>query len=119
MNISGTFSQREFTAALRHLKSGKATGPDFFLELVIFAGATLKLWLLNFVSSCSRQLEILKIWRRALVMAIPKSMKPVGDPKSYRSISVLCVPYKILKRLIYPRVEPIINPLLPKKHVGF
>ena len=53
------------------------------------------------------------------MVAIPKPGKPVGDPKSYRPISLLCVPYKILERLIYARVEPIINPLLPKEQAGF
>ena len=46
-------------------------------------------------------------------------MKPVGDPKIYRPISLLCVPYKILERLIYVRVEPLIDPLLPKEQAGF
>ena len=52
-------------------------------------------------------------------MAIPKPKRPVEDPKSYRSISLLCVLYKILKRLIYARVEPIVDPLLPRKQAGF
>ena len=46
-------------------------------------------------------------------------MKPVGNPKSYRPISLLCVPYKILERLIYARVEPLIDPLLPKEQAWF
>ena len=66
-----------------------------------------------------RRLKIPKIWRRALVVAIPKPTKPVGNPKSYRPISLLCVPYKILERLIYARVEPLIDPLLPKEQAGF
>ena len=49
----------------------------------------------------------------------PKPGKPVGDPKSYRPISLLCVHYKILERLIYARVEPLIDPLLPKEQAGF
>ena len=53
------------------------------------------------------------------MVAIPKPGKPVGDPKSYRPISLLCVPYKILERLIYARVEPLIDPLLPKEQAGF
>ena len=52
-------------------------------------------------------------------MAIPKPKKPVEDPKSYRPISLLCVPYKILERLIHARVEPIVDPLLPREQAGF
>ena len=120
VNISETFSQREFAAALQHLKPGKAPGPDsIFPELIIHAGAALKSWLRDFISSCLRRLKIPKIWRRALVVAIPKPGKPVGDPKSYRPISLLCVLYKILERLIYARIEPLIDALLPKKQAGF
>jgi len=35
-----------------------------------------------------------------------------------RAISLLCDPFKILERLIYARVEPIINPLLTQEQVG-
>ena len=120
VNISDNFSQREFTFALQHLKPGKAPGHDsIFSEIVIHAGAALKSWLRDFLSSCLRRLKILKIWRRTLVVAIPKPIKPVGDPKSYRPISLLSVPYKILKRLIYARVEPLIDPLLPREQAGF
>ena len=120
VNISDNFSQREFTAALQHLKPGKASGPDSICpELILHAGAALKSWLRDFISSCLRRLKIPKIWKRALVVAIPKPAKPVGDPKSYRLISLLCVPYKILERLIYARVEPLIDPLLPKEQDGF
>ena len=101
VNISDNFSQREFTTALQHLKPGKAPGPDSICsELTLHYRAALKSWLCDFFSSCLRRLKIPKIWRRALVVAIPKPAKPVGDPKSYRPISLLCVPYKILKRLI-------------------
>ena len=120
VNISDSFLQREFAAALQHLKPGKAPGPDFICpELILHAGAALKSWLRDFLSSCLRRLKILKIWRRALVVAIPKPGKPVRDPKSYRPISLLCVPYKILEKLIYARVEPLIDPLFPKEQAGF
>ena len=38
-----------------------------------------------------RQLKIPKIFRRVLVVAIPKPEKPLEDSKSYRRISLLCV----------------------------
>ena len=92
---------------------------SIFPEIIIHAEDALKSWLRDFLSSCLRRLHISKIWRRALIDAIPKPTKPVGDPKSYRPISLLCVPYKILERLIYARVEPLISPLLPKEQAGF
>ena len=55
VNISENFSQREFTAALQHLKPGKALGPDSICsELILHAGAALKSWLRDFLSSCLR-----------------------------------------------------------------
>ena len=118
VNISDNFSQREFAAALQHLKPGKASGPDsIWPELILHAGAALKSWLRDFLSFCLRRLKIFKIWRRALAVAIPKPMKPVGDPKSYRRISLLCVSIKVLERLIYGRVEPF--PLPPREQAGF
>ena len=120
VNISDNFSQREFTAALQHLKPGKALGPDSLCpELILHARAALKSWLHDFFSSCLCRLKIPKIWRRVLLVAIPKPEKPMGDPKSYQPIYLLCVPYKILKRLIYARIEPLINSLLPKEQDGF
>ena len=82
VNISNNFSQREFTAALQHLKPGKAPGPDSICpELILHAGAALKSWLRDFLSFCLRRLKIPKIWRRAVVVAIPKPGKPVGTQK--------------------------------------
>ena len=120
MNISEDFSPRKFAVDLHHLKLGQAPGPDSIcLEFLIHAGPGLKFWQCGFLSSCLRQLKIPKVWRRALIVAIPKPSKPVEDPKSYHAISLLCVPYKILERLIYNCVEPVVDPLLPKEQAGF
>ena len=120
VNISESFTSQEFAAALKHLKPGKAPGPDSICpEPITHAGAALKSWLCGFLSSCLRHLKTPKVWRRALVVAIPKPQKPVEDLKSYRPISFVCVPYKILERLIHARVEPIVDPLLPRQQAGF
>ena len=55
----------------------------------------------------------------AAIVVIPKPAKPMGDPKSYWSLSLLCVPYKICKRLIYACIKPLVDPLLPKEQAGF
>ena len=83
------------------------------------SGAAPKSWFCGFFSSCLRRLKIPKIWRRALVVAIPKPKKPEKDPKSYRLISLLCDPYKILDRFIHTRVEPIIYPQLSREQARF
>ena len=103
------FSQREFTAALQHLKLGKALGPvSICPELPWSPG-----YVTSFLSASANS----KFLRRALLVTILKLMKSVGVPKSYRPISLLCV--KILKRLIYACVTPIIDPLLHKEQAGF
>ena len=120
MSISGDFSPREFAATLRHLKPGKAPDPNSICpEIYIHSSPDLKSWLLDFFSSCLRRLKVLKFWRRELVVAIPKLSKPEEDPKSYRRFFLFGIPYKTLERLIYNCVEPIVEPLLPKKQAGF
>ena len=54
-----------------------------------------------------------------MVVAIPKPKRPVEDPKSHHPISLLCVPYKILKRLIHAGVGLIVDPLLSREQAGF
>ena len=81
VNTVDTFSQRVFTASLQHLKPSKAPGPDSIcLDFILHAPciAALKLWLHNFLSFCLRRLKITKIWKKALVVAIPKPIKPMG-----------------------------------------
>jgi len=119
-SISERFRPEELAAVLRRLKPGKSPVLDsIFPESILRAGSALKSWFCDFLSSCMCQLKIPEIWRRALIVAISKPEKPLRNPKSYRPISLLCVPFKILERLIYARVDPIIDPLLPREQAGF
>ena len=69
--------------------------------------------------SCFRRSKLPKTWRRATVVALPKPNKPAQDPKSYRPISLLCVPFKILEKLIHSRIDPVVDPQLPREQAGF
>ena len=116
-SISEPFRPEEFAAAFSRLKPRKSPGLDsIFPEFILHAGSALKYWFCNFLNSCMRQLKIPKIWRRALVVAIPEPEKPLGDSKSYHPISLLCVLIKILERLVSARVETITN---PQEQAGF
>ena len=120
VNISGNFTSREFTVAFQYLKPGKALGSDSIcLELILHAGSALKSCICCFLTSCVSRLKTPKICRRAPLVAIPKPKKPEENPKSYRPISLLCVPYKILERLIHTRVKPIADPQVPREQGGF
>ena len=118
--ISGDFSSEEFAMPFSLLKSGTASRPDSICpELIIHAGAALKSWLNKLWSFCMRQFKLPKIWRRALVFATSKPNRPRADLNGYKPISLLCIPHEIWKRLIYARVESIIDPLLPREQDGF
>ena len=118
--ITQDFTPEKFACALLRIPSGKAPGSDSVCpELILHAGNNLKTWLNKFLSSCMRHFKIPKIWRRATVIAITNPSKPLHEPRSYRPISLLCIPFKILERLIYARVEPVIDPLLPHEQAGF
>ena len=119
-SLTREFSPADFATALQKLKSGKAPGPDQICpELILHAGPTIKSWLSKFLSFCLGQLRIPKVRRRSLVIAIPKPNKPLDDAKSYSPIFLLCISYKIFERLIYSRIKPIIDPLLPREQAGF
>ena len=78
VNIFESFTSQECAAALKHLKPGKSPSLDSICpELTTHDGAALKSWLCGFLFSCLRHLKIPKVWRRALVVAIPKPKKPV------------------------------------------
>jgi len=79
-----------------------------FPELILHAGSGRKFWLCGFFTFCMPQLKISSIWRRALVVSIFKPNKILGDQRSYRLIYLLCVPFKMLERLIYAFAEPIL-----------
>ena len=49
----------------------------------------------------------------------PKPFKPSEDQNNYRLISLLCVLYKILNRLVHAHVKRTVNLLLPAEQVGF
>lgn len=119
-NISGDFTEDELSEAMSKLKPGKSPGRDnIHPEFVIHQSTTTSRWLCAFFTSCYRRLKLPKTWRRASVIALPKPNKPAEDPKSYRPISLLCVPFKILERMIHSRIEPVVDSQLPPEQAGF
>ncbi|KAM3875318.1 collagenase 3-like [Diretmus argenteus] len=104
------------------LKPGKSPGRDnIHPEFVIHQHppTTTSRWLCAFFTACYQRLKLPKIWRCASVIALPKPNKDLEDPKSYRPISLLSVPFKILERMIHSRIEPVVDSQLPREQAGF
>ena len=119
-NMSGDFTTAELQVAIKKLKQGKAPGHDYIHpEFVVHQSASTSAWLCLFYSACYQRSKLPKIWRRADVIALPKPNKPAEDPRSYRPISLLCVPFKVLERIIHSRIEPVVDPQLPREQAGF
>ena len=92
VNISENFLQREFAAALQHLKPGKAPGPDSICsELILNAGFALNFWLREFIFSCLSRLKISKDLEKSACGRDPKTNEARGGPKKLSTdISALC-----------------------------
>ena len=92
VNISDKFSQREFAAALQHLKPGKAPSPDSICpELILHAGAALKSWLRDFHFFLFAPNQNSQDLEKSACGRDPKARKARGGPKELSTdISALC-----------------------------
>ncbi|KAJ3605796.1 hypothetical protein NHX12_027840 [Muraenolepis orangiensis] len=127
VDMSGQFTTAELRATIGNLRQGKSPGHDnIHPEFVTHQSETTSAWLCSFFSSCFQRSKLPKTWRRAAVIALlkpgktgpGKTLRPT-DPKAYRPISLLCVPFKILERMILSRIEPVVDPQLPREQAGF
>jgi hypothetical protein len=60
-----------------------------------------------------------KMWKHAKVVAILTPGKDGTNSTHYRPISLLCIPYKLLERLILQRIAPLIDAVIPVEQAGF
>ena len=116
--MSIPFTTEELVKELKSIKVGKAPGPDdIHPEFLLHAGDAVTKRLCQYMSTCLERCP--KMWRMATVIALPKRNKPKNDPKSYRAISLLCILFKLLERMIHGCINPIIDPQLPHEQAGF
>ena len=107
----------ELSETISKLKQGKSPGIDnIHPEFVIYNTSA---WLCAFFSSCLQRSKLPKIWCQASIIALLKPTEPAEDPKAYRPISLLSIPFKILERMIHSRIEPVVDPQLLREQAGF
>ena len=114
------FAINGMSAALKTMKSGKAPGPDdIHPEFILHLHNSATHWLRLFLGACLTFQAIPKIWRKAKVIGILKPNKPAEQPKSYRPISLLCIPFKLMERLFLNRIKHTVEAYLPHEQAVF
>jgi len=113
---SGPFKPDELSNALNHLEPEKSLGLNsIFPEFIPHAVSALTSWLCGFLTSCIRQLKILRICRRALAVAIPKPNKPLRSQRVI-ALCLYCVSFKIL--CVRVECDPIHRSIPPTETGG-
>ena len=104
-NFEQDFTESEFAAALKKLKTRKAPGLDKVKnEMLINLGPKAKAYLLQFINRTWRDSELPAAWRTAVVTPILKKGKKAGEPKNYRPISLTSSIGKLAERMVNYRL---------------
>lgn len=114
------FSTKEVEMSIKSLKNGKVSGIDgIFPEFLKNCGPHVIFWLTRFLDEILTNGYISPNFKKSKTIAVVKQGKPVDDAASYRPIALLFSCYKLLEKLIYNRIMPIINEHVPIEQAGF
>lgn len=119
-NISAPFTDQELLQALNELKNGKAPGFDgIHPEFLKHCGKNARNWLVQFFSNILQTSQLPSEFKRTKILAILKPGKSADSVESYRPIALMSVCFKVLERLIYNRISPLIFKIIPIEQAGF
>ena len=100
----------------------KAPGNDgIFINQIKDLHASSLAAILDLYNEIWRSGDFPEIWKKAILVPIPKKGKAAGDPLSYRPISLLPIMGKVLESLVHPRLERYLleRKLIPDFQTGF
>ncbi|GFU72930.1 probable RNA-directed DNA polymerase from transposon BS [Trichonephila clavipes] len=115
------FSISELREAVGHIRCAKSPGPDnFHPEFLKHLGCNALSVLLTLYNH-SWKYGVPAIWKKAIVVPIPKKNKPLDDLNSYRPISLTSILSKVMERMITSRLDWYLetNNLLISSQAGF
>ncbi|GFW42533.1 uncharacterized protein TNCV_4257271 [Trichonephila clavipes] len=115
------FSISELREPVGHIRCAKSPGPDnFHPELLKHLGCNALSVLLTLYNH-SWKYGVPAIWKKAIVVPIPKKNKPLDDLNSYRPISLTSILSKVMERMITSRLDWYLetNNLLTSSQAGF
>ena len=107
--LRGKPSFEEIRLALKGLPPGTASGGDGITERMLkLGGECIVLWLYWIFSVIWRVCFVPEAWRRAIIAILPKTGNvDLSLPTSWRGISLLSVPGKVLARILARRLVMI------------
>jgi len=85
---------------------------------LINLGPKARSWLSTFFLKIITDNSIPKIWRKVKVIAIEKPNKDPTMAASYRPVSLVSVCYKLLERVIFPRVKSTVESIINSDQDG-
>lgn len=119
-NLSRNITQKEIEAAITHVKSNKAPGPDgFSSEFYKVLKESLIPVLQRTFNWILKENKTPPSWSEAVISLIPKEGKDKLECGNYRPISVLNQDYKIFTHIIAKRVETVLPQIISLDQTGF
>lgn len=98
----------EITDATKKVGSSKAPGPDGIPNIATKEALVCRPDLFaSIMQSCLEEGRFPSVWKKQMLILLPKPGKPPGEPSSYRPICLLDTLGKILERIIQNRLLPI------------
>ena len=98
-----TFSPLQTKHAIANSKPSQAVGPDGLCKIHLKHLGPLALGHLTLLFNMSLPQNIIpQVWKNSKIISLPKPEVDHKFSTSYRPISLLCPPVKILERLIHP-----------------
>ena len=112
-------TRKEVEEAVESLKSFKAAGPDGIVaELLKAGGEPVVEWVHRIIQKIWKRERVVEEWKTCTIVPLFKK----GDAEvcdNYRGISLLSIPSKILAKVLYRRIEVVVEPQLHEAQCGF
>jgi hypothetical protein len=109
----------EIKEAIKHLKNGKAPGPDNLnAELFKADPDTAAEALHPLFDSIWKEEKIPSDWQNGSIVKVPKKGN-LADCNNWRGITLLSIPSKIFAKIMIRRLEPALDKILRKEQAGF
>ncbi|VDO19492.1 unnamed protein product [Heligmosomoides polygyrus] len=108
--ISNKITVGETEAALKKMKSGKATGPDDLIaDLWQLKGWCSADWLTEFSNQVVAEKKMPESWQQSTTIPIWKKKVSPADCASYRPIRLLSHTVKIFERIVDGRIREVVQ----------